>query len=764
MVQTLVVLLRNSQVSAYTITETFISIPIYLFYVITGIWLIIYLIQGKIHFSGSSLDHSEIIIPTLFIISLILLAISLTLHFICIFNNNQSEPEKINEPYDLESQLSLNRQHTLFLPSSESGSVHKKHSAQTLFEEEAKVVHSIKDSLKQPEFADENDEINYIIENSMKIHKNPQEISIYNEDNWMGSGNLHTLSFPEGKFTDTNRRNTYSSFGPVPKFSTDSLRKPNSFESLRKTHRQSTESLRKAHRQLTEKPHRQSSENLSPAVKHSLSTPVLLKQPKTSPFHSSSLLNLTYEAAEQNRFQYPAGSPSSTILSQTTLNPEDDTIVKRSKSASHLNGDKRMKREQRWKSIHDEKEFVLNVNESLLPSVLKSGESPIMKIKRQQEELEREQKQTASELSTRTSKQRPKFGDDTTKYRLKFSGDDRPKFSGDDVGELPYINELDEPLDHHAFAGFDQDTAMVMEQEEEDDDYHNALHGLEKIPRTKKTWLLNPESYENRSMSMNHISLHEWNDNWDTWVEQRTRSGANLSAGIRLVSSTKDLYLHPPVIGHCTDNVDSLSDLSGPSSENTRRPSYSVLNRSFSAPSLHTFRNVSDHSATSAKHSDISKDFNCITPVDTPIQPSSSGGSPIRKMFRLESPKKLTIFTSRKTPGPGHKHSESTASNQFSLSSAVSSKSSSPRKSFKSFVTRVNHRAHLSVHEKPTASENPPLSLDYYRHSVEFEMTAFQDLEPAPSSDRSRVSSVPSAVIGEYDREKWRTLKLLQGQ
>lgn len=756
MIQTLVVLLRNSQVSAYTIIETFISIPIYLFYVITGIWLIIYLIQGKIHFSGS-LDHSEIIIPTLFIISIILLAISLTLHFICIFNNNQNETEKTNDSYDLESQLSLNREHTLFLPGSENVSVHKKHSVQTLFEEETKVVHSIKENLKQPEFADENEEINYIIENSMNIHRNPQEISVYNEDNWMGSGNLHALNFPEEKSTDTARKNTYSSFGPVPKFSTDSLRKTNkSFDSLRKSHRQSTESLRKSHRL--------SSESLSPAVKHSVSTPVLWKQPKTAPFHSSSLLNLTYEAAEQNQFQYPAESPSSTILSQTTLSPEDDTTVKRSKSASHLNGDKRMKREQRWKSIHDEREFVLNVNELLLPSVLKSGESPIMKIKRQQEELEREQKQTASEFAPRTFKQRPKFGDDTatSKYRQKF-GDDRPKFGGDDVGELPYINELDEPLDHHAFADFDQDTAMVVEQEE-DDDYHNALKGLEKIPGTKKTWLLNSESYENRSMSMNHISLHEWNDNWDTWVDQRIRSGANLSAGIRLVSGNKDLYLHPPVLGHGPDNVDSLSDLSGPSSENTRRPSYSVLNRSFSAPSLHTFRNVSDHSATSAKHSDISKDFNCITPVDTPVKPSSSGGSPIRKMFRLESPKKLTIFTSRKNTCPGHKHSESTASNQFSLSSAVSSKSSSPRKSFKSFVTRVNHRAHLSVQEKPTTSEKPPVSLDYYRHSVEFEMTAFRDLEPASSSDRSRVSSVPSAVIGEYDREKWRTLKLLQGQ
>lgn len=41
---------------------------------------------------------------------------------------------------------------------------------------------------------------------------------------------------------------------------------------------------------------------------------------------------------------------------------------------------------------------------------------------------------------------------------------------------------------------------------------------------------------------------------------------------------------------------------------------------------------------------------------------------------------------------------------------------------------------------------------------------SFWDLDTAHSSERSRVSSVPSAVIGEYDREKWRTLKALQNQ
>lgn len=37
----------------------------------------------------------------------------------------------------------------------------------------------------------------------------------------------------------------------------------------------------------------------------------------------------------------------------------------------------------------------------------------------------------------------------------------------------------------------------------------------------------------------------------------------------------------------------------------------------------------------------------------------------------------------------------------------------------------------------------------------------FWDVSTAPSSGGpSRVSSVPSDVIGAYDREKWRTLKL----
>lgn len=850
--QTVMVLLRNSQVSTYTVAETFVSIPIYLFYAITGVWLIIYLIQGKIKFTVSP-KHCEIIIPTLFIISIILIAISVTLHFICIFNyhNEPSEPNppSSNHSYDLESQLSLNRQHTLFLEApnrnSDSHSVIKKHSDQTLFDSESKKESNDNIPISK-EFGDVNDEIDFIIENSMNIQKNPQEFSVYNEVNWMENTKLLSLAFPEEltptteNFDTATRRNTYSSFGPVPKFSSDSLRR---------SYRKSMESF-----STPKYPGPSSSMKHSPnfvPVKHSASTPVLWKahsqfnlsggsqneltertRERNTPFHSPSLLNLpdTHKSEDvefsptlpyKKSFVYPSinkptesekNASLSTIFTQGTLKQEnfvsligsdDDvtTTVKRSKSTSNIIDEKKMKkREQRWKSIHDEKEFLLNVNESLLPSVLKSGESPIMKVKRQQQELiERGQRQ--KELLQNYSKSQPlSNGGTPTRGSKRFTelspvGEDlqqseilpqRQKYMGDDLLErnLPYINELDEPLDPNAFAGFDQDTAMVIEE-----DYSNTLKGLEKIPKTKKSWLLSKEAYQSRSMSMNHISLHEWNENCETWVDQRTRSGASLP-GPRIVSADRGKFSHQPqeslllppqaAVEYRADNLDSLSDLSGPSSDNTRRPSYNALNRSFSAPSLHTFRNTSD----STKHSDENKDHfschdDCITPTETvPYASTTTNGpttstsnststSPIRKMFHLESPKKLTsVFSSKRKSlviANGHKHTESMASNQISLSSAVSSKSSSPRKSFKTFVSRVNHRAHLSVPEKPNFMAQSPTS-DYYRFSADFDMVDLQDIEPAPSSDRSRVSSVPSAVIGEYDREKWRTLKLLQSE
>lgn len=134
------------------------------------------------------------------------------------------------------------------------------------------------------------------------------------------------------------------------------------------------------------------------------------------------------------------------------IKEEDSTQVKRSKSTSYINQnqDRISKREERWKSIHDEKVFLLNVNECLLPSVLKSGESYIMELKRQQESF--------NKLETETNI--PEVETDV-----------------DDDENLPYIAEFDEHEnyhkdanpneDHHEvnqFDDFTQDTRILLKK------------------------------------------------------------------------------------------------------------------------------------------------------------------------------------------------------------------------------------------------------------------------------------------------------------
>jgi hypothetical protein len=380
-------------------------------------------------------------------------------------------------------------------------------------------------------------------------------------------------------------------------------------------------------------------------------------------------------------------------------------------------------------------------------------------------------------------------------------------------------------------------------------DYFSTLNGLEEIPKSalhKAGWISgSPNPHQQPSTRINSISLKEWDENSHLYQEHRTRSGANLNIFTANNPSTQDHL----TVQQNIENIDHLSDVPSntgsiryqdvnldenstlaenqnlvektssneiseplvlPSSQidmhsplykissqpvqtppphhyARSRPSYNHLHRSLSAPSLHTFRNVSDsskYSETSYIDSlDETPNFlnvemelvQCVTPTEIP---NTTNSSPIKKFFH-ESPRKISNVFRRKSTNQRqsvdfddeimkHKHSSSTVSNQISLTSFVSSKSGSPKKSLKSFLK--THRSatsqHITNHKHTSSSPSFSLMTVPPKHRVysPAEAIDFWDLDTTPSSDRSRVSSVPSAVIGEYDKEKWRTLKVLQNQ
>lgn len=434
----------------------------------------------------------------------------------------------------------------------------------------------------------------------------------------------------------------------------------------------------------------------------------------------------------------------------------DDPQVKRSKSASHVGDSKNRKREERWRSINDEREFLLQVNESLLPSVLKSGESPIMRIKRQQ--------------LTSFDRHSPSL----LQPQVDFVPGELADVS-DDEANLPQIGEFGEHQEEPDFEDFTQDTIVLPRPIVSCDE---ELHGLEQIPKStsfqQSPWNQNPPT-------KTLISPLDWEMNSSAWQEHRQRVGSGPNpVGVQITVS--------------------MTDKNTPKT----RPSFTLLNRSFSAPSLHTFGNVSvgssssDHPASRQQTGTISTDLtslsnnqlqHCKTPPVATTPTASS--SPVRK-FLHGSPKrirsvfrKLSFSTSRKSlevefPNIGHKHNSSVISNAFSLSS---SKSGSPKKSIKAFLLRTptHHAKNVSEPSFDFYRESEPLQLQASHWHTTPKLYSYKvqdfrpqepvgldvsdrwnfDLETTPGSDQSRVSSVPSAVIGEYDREKWRTLKAL---
>lgn len=328
--------------------------------------------------------------------------------------------------------------------------------------------------------------------------------------------------------------------------------------------------------------------------------------------------------------------------------------------------------------------------------------------------------------------------------------------------------------------------------EENIDEYDRVLEGLESIPRISRqaSWAAQP--------THGSITPQQWDKNRDVYHENRTQR--LLSGSLRVPSA------HP-------DNIDDVSDVgagegldrdhdhfSNRVDSGLRHSSY--LGRSHSAPLLHTFRkpesrkpsdrlNESDEfgvydealytttvfpGGIPAAFLEFSAPFTPSQETMSPVVTSASS-SPVRKFFQ-ESPKRISSVFRRKQSidemrgNRSHKHTNSAYSNQVSLlSSASKLTGGSPRKSLRSFLTSKSHK-HSQLVPSATAPASAltfveGLNLGVRKFSVaqlRNDAIDFWDVRTANSLEREqlRVSSVPSDVVGEYDREKWRTLQALK--
>lgn len=328
--------------------------------------------------------------------------------------------------------------------------------------------------------------------------------------------------------------------------------------------------------------------------------------------------------------------------------------VHRSKLVGQLHVSRQRPSQRRL--IDEEKAFLQNVHENLLPAVLKQGVSPIQK----------------------------------SKSRFSFDKESYPD-SKDDVSCPDKIME-----------------------------------GLEEIPMAASQWTKSKGG-------LRQISLDDWEKNKGHWLQQ-------------------NLPVHQPL---------PQSDLGS-----------FVLS---SAPSLHTYRRNSEGSARQlVAVSDRLTLAPCVTPIQAPTIVQSTNSSPIKKVlgiFRRRSSEDITVQHYQ------HHHLGSVATASSEPYSAASGKSLNrglPKRAIRSFLRL--HKPSSSIYTPnnppPVPAPPPPIPILFnmptdplFRHSSGIKPYRLPSDEWASDHtplDQSRVSSLPSAIIGEYDKEKWRKLKELE--
>lgn len=274
-----------------------------------------------------------------------------------------------------------------------------------------------------------------------------------------------------------------------------------------------------------------------------------------------------------------------------------------------------------------------------------------------------------------------------------------------------------------------------------------TMDGLEDIPRSAPQWVSDSGNVSS-SLTPNHsgmrnISLDEWEVNKLAWMSHS--------------------HSAKPILYAVTSS--------------------NSLSHSLSAPSLHTYRQISEGTSNnSSDFASLDATFtHCIAPVVTPDQQlvresRTSSSSPIKKMMGVFKRRDSMIEPVASGATHSHQHtlsiSNSMASFLTSLASGKSTRSNSPRKSIKAFFSSTMapepvvpqrlvyphlapYNLYRAGHRKSMSQSNKLLPA-FHSH--------LPDIEPGECSEGSRVSSIPSAIVGVYDKEKWRTLKELERQ
>lgn len=256
----------------------------------------------------------------------------------------------------------------------------------------------------------------------------------------------------------------------------------------------------------------------------------------------------------------------------------------------------------------------------------------------------------------------------------------------------------------------------------------DAMDGLEEIPMAAPAWRISTDD------RMRTVSLEQWEAGKSQWLAHQV---AHQGGRLALDDDNHDSHRH---------SQNSFASGAAPSLHTYREPgdAFSGLR-----PSLNTF--ALDNTV-----------HRCITPPQqvfhVPQDPpaNAQGASPIKKMIG-----RLKRHSESETHVMRHAHLSSIATSMISVALGRLSRLGSPRKAMKSFFSRTlfdqqHKKTYLLGGPAPPsfASFLGPL---HPKHSAD----RFWDFDTGDALDKSRVSSVPSAVIGEYDREKWRTLKEL---